>query len=254
MELNFMHFLIVCPLVFLAGFVDAIAGGGGLISLPAYMIAGIPTHLALGTNKLSASFGAVISAWRYAKKGYAPWKLSLFCAICALVGSGTGARLALMLDDRYFRIVILVLLPVTAFYVLRKKSFDDNRLPLSEKKTILLGMVISLVIGLYDGFYGPGTGTFLIIALTSMAHLKLTTANGVAKIINLATNIAALTVFMFGGSALLLLGVVGGAFSIAGTYVGTICFEKGGAKIVKPIMIGVIALFFVKIILEILPI
>ncbi len=254
MELNFIHFLIVCPLVFLAGFVDAIAGGGGLISLPAYLIAGIPVHLALGTNKLSASFGAVISAWRYAKKGYAPWRLSLFCAICALIGSGVGAKLALLLDDRYFRVVILVLLPITAFYIFRKKAFDDSKPALPEITTILLGMAISLVIGLYDGFYGPGTGTFLIIALTSLAHLKLNTANGVAKIINLATNIAALTVFMFGGSALFLLGVVAGGFSIVGTYAGTVCFEKGGVKVVKPIMVGVIVLFFIKIITEMLPI
>ena len=250
MELTFLHFLIVCPLVFLGGFVDAIAGGGGLITLPAYLIAGVPVHLALGTNKLSASFGAVISAWRYSKKGYAPWKLSLFCAVCALIGSGLGAKLALLMDDRYFRIVILVLLPLTAFYITRKKAFDDSKLPLSEKKTILLGMAIALVIGVYDGFYGPGTGTFLILALTGLAHLKLNNANGVAKIINLATNIAALTVFMFGGSALFLLGIVAGLFSIVGTYVGTICFEKGGAKIVRPIMITVITIFFIKVIVE----
>lgn len=250
MELTWVHFLIVCPLVFLGGFVDAIAGGGGLITLPAYLIAGVPVHLALGTNKLSASFGAVISAWRYSKKGYTPLKLSVFCAVCALIGSGLGANLALLLDDRYFRIVILALLPVTAFYILRKKAFDDSKPPLSETKTILLGMAISLILGIYDGFYGPGTGTFLIILLTGAAHLKLNNANGVAKIINLATNIAALTVFIFGGSALFLLGIVAGMFSIAGTYVGTVCFEKGGAKIVKPIMITVIALFFIKVITE----
>lgn len=253
MELNWIHFLIVCPLVFLGGFVDAIAGGGGLITLPAYLLAGVPVHLALGTNKLSASFGAVISAWRYSKKGYTPLKLSVFCAVCALIGSGLGAKLALLLDDRYFRIVILALLPVTAFYILRKKAFDDTKPALSETKTILLGMGISLVLGLYDGFYGPGTGTFLIILLTGLAHLKLNNANGVAKIINLSTNIAALTVFMFGGSALFLLGIVAGMFSIVGTYVGTVCFEKGGAKIVKPIMITVIVLFFVKVIWEMIP-
>ena len=76
--------LIVCPLVLLAGFVDSVAGGGGLISLPAYMFAGVPVHFALGTNKLSASFGAVISAWRYQRSGFTPWKISVFCAVCAL--------------------------------------------------------------------------------------------------------------------------------------------------------------------------
>ncbi|MBQ8697363.1 MAG: sulfite exporter TauE/SafE family protein [Clostridia bacterium] len=252
MELTLTHFIIVCPLVFLAGFVDAVAGGGGLISLPAYMMAGIPVHLSLGTNKLSATFGAIISAWRYIKKGYAPLKLSVFCVVCALIGWGTGASLALLLDDKYFKIVMLALLPVTAFYILRKRAFDDSASPLGEGKTIVIGMAISLVLGIYDGFYGPGTGTFLIILLTSIAHLKLNNANGVAKVINLATNIAALTVFAAGGAALLTLGLVGGLFSIVGSYAGTVCFERGGAKAVKPIMIGVVILFFIKVISELI--
>ena len=250
MELTLTHFLIVCPLVFLAGFVDAIAGGGGLISLPAYMLAGVPVHFALGTNKLSATFGAIISAWRYTKKGYTPLKISLFCVVCALLGSGLGARLALLLDEQYFKLIMLVLLPVSAFYILRKKAFDDTKPPLPEGKTILIGMVIAFVLGLYDGFYGPGTGTFLIILLTSVAHFSLNKANGVAKIINLSTNVAALAVFLFNGSALLPLGLTAGAFSIAGSYLGTLCFEKGGAKVVKPVMVAVILLFFIKIISE----
>lgn len=250
MELTLTHFLIVCPLVFLAGFVDAIAGGGGLISLPAYMMAGIPVHLALGTNKLSATFGAIISAWRYIKKGYAPLKLSLFCVVCALIGSGVGAKLALLLDDKYFKVIMLALLPITAFYILRKRAFDDSREPLSEWKTIFIGMAIALALGLYDGFYGPGTGTFLIILLTSAAHLTLNNANGVAKVINLSTNIAALTVFAFGGAALVTLGLVGGLFSIVGSYAGTVCFERGGVKAVKPIMMGVMVLFFIKVLSE----
>lgn len=250
MELTVTHFLLVCPLVFLAGFVDAIAGGGGLISLPAYMLAGVPVHFALGTNKLSATFGAVISAWRYTKKGYTPLKISLFCVVCALLGSGLGARLALRVDEQYFKLIMLVLLPVTAFYILRKKAFDDTKAPLSESRSILLGMGIALALGLYDGFYGPGTGTFLIILLTSLAHFRLNEANGVAKIINLATNVAALSVFLFSRSVLLPLGITAGAFSIAGSYLGTVCFEKGGARIVRPVMVAVILLFFFKIVSE----
>lgn len=252
METTIIQYLVICPLVFLAGFIDAIAGGGGLISLPAYMIAGVPVHYALGTNKLSASFGAVISAWRYMKKGYTPLKISVFCAICALIGSSVGAELALLLDDHYFKIVMLALLPVTAFYILRKRSFNDDRVPLSQWHAIIIGMVISLLLGLYDGFYGPGTGTFLILLLTSLARLKLNIANGVAKVINLATNIAALTVFIFGDSVLYTVGIVAGMFSIVGSYLGTLLFEKGGAKAVKPIMIFVVIIFFIKVITELI--
>lgn len=252
METTFLHYLIICPLVFLAGFIDAIAGGGGLISLPAYMFAGVPVHFALGTNKLSASFGAVISAWRYQKKGYTPLKISIFCAICALIGSAGGAKLAMLLDDKYFKIVMLVLLPFIAYYILRKHTFNDNPIALPEWNAIFIGMAISLIIGVYDGFYGPGTGTFLILLLTSLAHLSLNHANGVAKVINLATNIAALIVFMTEGSVLYTIGIVAGMFSIAGSYLGTLCFEKRGAKAVRPIMIFVVILFFIKVLTELI--
>lgn len=252
MDITLTQYLIICPLVFLAGFIDAIAGGGGLISLPAYMFAGVPVHFALGTNKLSASFGAVISAWRYQRSGFTPWKISVFCAVCALAGSSAGAELAMMLDEKYFQIVMLVLLPFIAYYILRKHTFDDNRTPLPLKTTILIGMAISLIIGVYDGFYGPGTGTFLILLLTSLAHLTLNTANGVAKIINLATNIAALTVFIFEDSVLFTVGIIAGIFNLIGSYFGTLCFQKGGAKVVKPIMMVVVAIFFVKVITDLI--
>ncbi|MDO4749808.1 MAG: sulfite exporter TauE/SafE family protein [Eubacteriales bacterium] len=250
MELTIIHYLVICPLVFLAGFMDAIAGGGGLISLPAYMLSGVPVHLALGTNKLSAVFGASISAWRYTKKGYTPGKISLFCVGVALLGSSLGAQLALRLDDRYFKLIMLVLLPITAFYVLKEKAFDDTKPPLPERKTILICMAISLGVGVYDGFYGPGSGTFLLILLTSFAHLKLRNANGVAKIINWATNVAAVSVYIFSGNVYFPLGIIAGLFNIMGSYLGTVCFEKGGAKIVKPTMIAVVVLFFIKVITE----
>ena len=124
-------------------------------------------------------------------------------------------------------------------------------------KKISLGMAISLVIGVYDGFYGPGTGTFLILLLTSLAHLTLNVANGVAKVINLATNIAALAVFISEGSALYLVGIVAGIFSIIGSTSSychncCTCYNLLGAKIVRPIMIFVVALFFIKVITELI--
>ena len=119
MELHLMHFLIVCPLVFLAGFVDAVAGGGGLISLPAYMIAGLPVHFAIGTNKLRTTLATA----RFAKNGYIAWKNALLCIVTALIGSSLGAKLALQLDDYYFKRLILVILPCTALYLTFGKPF-----------------------------------------------------------------------------------------------------------------------------------
>jgi hypothetical protein len=243
-------FLIVCPLVFVASLVDAVAGGGGLISLPAYMIAGLPVHNAIATNKMSACMGTAMATVQYARKGYIAWKLAPGCVLFALLGSNLGARLALLLPDGYFKLVMLVLLPLTALYVLRGKGFTQEKEPYSTGKTVVLGMIIALVIGTYDGFYGPGTGTFLILFLTALGHMGLTSANGLTKVINLSSNVAALTVFLLNGKVLLLLGGTAALFSIAGGYVGSHFFVKGGEKLVKPVMIAVLAVFFVKVVVE----
>ena len=251
---SFVPYLIVCPLVFIAGFVDAVAGGGGLISLPAYLISGIPVHMAIGTNKLSSGMGTALATFRYAKSGYIRWKLAAFCAVCALAGSSCGAELALLIDDGAFKIIMLVILPLVALYVLRGKALvnDGEKTPLSPVKTTVIAMVVALVIGAYDGFYGPGTGTFLILLLTGVAHLCLSEANGIAKVTNLATNVAALTVYLFNGKVIFPLGLAAGCFSIAGNYIGTRFFAKGGAKSVKPIILIVLTIFFVKVLTEVL--
>ena len=126
MELTALQFLIVCPLVFLAGLVDAMAGGGGLISLPAYLISGLPVHYAIGTNKLSSGMGTTLATWRFARSGYIHWKLALFCAVCALVGSTTGARLALLIPDAAFRVIMLVVLPLTDVTFSAEKHWMQN--------------------------------------------------------------------------------------------------------------------------------
>lgn len=245
-----IQFLIICPLVFLAGFVDSIAGGGGLISLPAYMIAGVPAHNAIATNKLSSSMGTSISVFRYGKNGYIPWKQAIFCAISAFVGSNIGAKMSLLIADDILKIIMLFLLPITAIFVLGKKTLDVEREPLSEIKTILLSMLVAMVIGAYDGFYGPGTGTFLILFLTAIAHMNLKNANGVAKVINFSSNISALVVFLINQKAIIPLGLTAGLFSIFGNYLGSKIFDKKGVIAVKPVMIFVLGIFFVKVLFE----
>lgn len=250
MQLTLSMFLIVCPLVFLAGFVDAIAGGGGIISLPAFMIAGLPVHNALGTNKLAASFGATVSAVRYGRQGYIKYKQVLPAVLFAYAGSSLGSKCALLIDERVFKFIMLVVIPVTAaFLIFRKKIFDEKE-PFDAKKTVLISCAVSLAIGFYDGIYGPGTGTFLILLFTNIAHIKLTEANGAAKAINLTTNIASLVVYIINGVVIFPLGLAAGAFNLVGSYLGTKCFDKGGAKVVRPIMLGVLCAFFIKIIIE----
>ncbi len=252
MTATLTQFLIVCPLLFLAGFIDAVAGGGGLISLPACLIAGLPTHRALGTNKLSSFMGTTLATVRYAKQGFIPWKQAAFCAVCAILGAFGGAQLAMLLSDGVFRIIMLVVLPLTGAYVLRSRAFKDGTEPYSETKTTLLAMVISLGIGVYDGFYGPGSGTFLLLLLTGAAHMELSRANGIAKAVGLFSDLTTVSVYLFNGKVDWLLGLVAGVFSIGGSYLGTLWFTKGEAKKVKPVIILVLAVFFVKTVWELL--
>ncbi len=252
MDISIIQFLIVCPLVFLAGFVDAVAGGGGLISLPAYLIAGFPVHFAIGTNKISSAMGTTLTTVRYTKSGFIPWKQAIFCVVFALAGSACGANLALLIDDYIFKIIMLVILPLTGAYVMKGRALSSEFEPYSKRKTTVLGCAIAFFIGAYDGFYGPGTGTFLILLLTAVAHMPVTEANGVSKAINLATNISALAVFIVNGKVIFAVGLVAGLFSIAGNWLGSSFFKKGGSKVVKPIMICVLAIFFVKVLYELI--
>ena len=119
-------YLIVCPLVFLAGFVDSIAGGGGLISLPAFFFAGLPAHVAIGTNKLSSTLGTSVSTVRYFKQGFVPVKMAVCSSVAALCGSLIGASLSLLISESVIRHMMIVVLPVVAFYVLKNKDFGES--------------------------------------------------------------------------------------------------------------------------------
>lgn len=249
-------YLIVCPLVFLGGFVDSIAGGGGFISLPAYMMSGLPVHMAIGTNKLSSAMGTSLATYRFAKKGYINLKTAIYCAICALIGSMMGAKTALLIDDKIFKLIMLVILPITGLYVIFNKSLERNKKQCNDeddfsyKNTLIIAITVALFIGFYDGFYGPGTGTFLMIALTSLAHMTLNGSAGITKVINLTTNITSLCVFLLNGKVMFGLGLVAGFFGIAGNYIGTNLFSDKGVKIVKPLMIVVLSIFFIKLLME----
>ena len=251
--LSVKTFIIVCPLVFLAGFIDAIAGGGGLISLPAYLLAGLPAHNAIATNKMSSTLGTTVTFCRYAKNGYVRWKLAALCAVLSIIGSAIGANLALSLSDHAFKIIMLCATPLCAFYILKSKSLDNSASTAEgdERRTYILSAIIALVMGTYDGFYGPGTGTFLLLFLTAVVKLKLTDANGIAKAVNLASNISAFTVYLTNGKIIIPLGLAAGVCSFTGNYLGSAMFTSKGVKIAKPVLVCVLVIFMVKLAAEI---
>ena len=252
MELKLATFLIVCPLVFLAGFVDAIGGGGGLISLPAYLLAGVPTHFALATNKLSSASGTLISTIRICRSIRIRWKLALPAVVCALVGSYIGTNLSLLTDERILQYILMIVLPVAAFFVLRKNSLvSEKPKRLDEKKEMAISWISAFLIGIYDGFYGPGTGTFLILIFMGLAHMTSLEAAAYTKIINLSSNISSLLTFLLSGQVVLPLGFAAAVFSIAGHYTGAGMVLKNGTKIIRPIILAVLVLLFIKIIFNV---
>ena len=251
MEITLLTFLIVCPMVFLAGFIDSIAGGGGLISLPAYIFAGLPAHFAVATNKMSSSLGTAVSTIRFAKEKLINWKIAVPAILVALLGSNIGARISLLLSESIIRMMLVVVLPLVALIVLNKKLFHDNPENNDITKEMMIKILVAVfIIGLYDGFYGPGTGTFLIIAFTLFGKMSMAQANGNCKIINLTSNLSALAVYILSGKVLWTLGIAAALCNMLGNYLGSGLVMKKGSTIVKPIIIVVIVIFMIKLISE----
>lgn len=253
-EITVYTFLIVCPLVFLAGFIDSIAGGGGIISLPAYIFAGLPMHNALATNKFSSVCGSTMATGRYLKNHCFRKELVIPTVAASLAGSAIGAQLALLTSDAVLRHILLFVLPAVAFLVLfRKKGAQADFIPQDEpltKAQFIIAICAAFLIGMYDGFYGPGTGTFLMIVFTTLVHLDARQAAGNTKCVNWASNAAALASFIGNGKVFYLLGAAAAVCSILGNYAGSGLVIKKGASFVRPVILVVLVLLFVKIILE----
>jgi uncharacterized membrane protein YfcA len=247
MELELITFFIICPLVFLAGFIDAIAGGGGLISMPAYLFAGLPPHFALGTNKLSSTAGTIIAVFRYYKNGLIDMRVCIPSVATALFGSFAGANIALYVSEDALQKILLILLPVIAVYILKNKNLIIAKNPLSYKRTLVYCAFISFVVGMYDGFFGPGTGTFLVIAFVGIARINPRIAAGNAKVINLSSNIAGLSVFLCSGHVSVTLGLTAGVFSILGSYMGAGIAIKKGSNVIRYAILFVLVLLFLKL-------
>ena len=252
MTLTPFMFLLVCPFLFLAGFVDSIAGGGGLVSMPIYLLAGLPPHTAVATNKLSSKCGTALPTVRFVKNKLINLKLAVPSVIAAVAGSSLGARISVSISETVLRNIIICVLPVAAFFVLNKKMFsgEGKKAAAVTKRTVTVSMISAFLIGVYDGLYGPGTGSFLIIAFTVFAHLTVEAANAQAKAINLTTNVTALVLFLISGKVLVPLGLAAAACNMAGNYVGSGLVMKKGGKVVRPLLLVVLAILFIRLVME----
>lgn len=245
-----MIYLIVCPLVFLAGLIDAIGGGGGLISLPAYLLAGIPPHMAIATNKLSSTCGTTVACIKFIKAKLVYVKLAIPTIILALIGSSLGAKISLLVNESIMKYLLFIILPIVAFIVFQKKLFiseEEDKDYVISKNQFIIGGISALIIGCYDGFYGPGTGTFLIICLSTFGKLPIKRANAHAKLINWASNISSLTVYLLSGEVYISLGLAAAICNMLGAWIGASLVMFKGTKIVRPSIILVLFLLGLKI-------
>lgn len=236
--------------VFCASFVDAIGGGGGIISVPVYLLAGLPAHYALGTNKLSSGLGTAASTLRYIRNGYADWGLAVPSIVLALLGAHIGTRLQLMLDERYLKYLLLLVLPAVAVVMLRRKGMPERAGEMNSAARRTIVWTASAVVGAYDGFYGPGTGTFLLLIFCHLAKMDVRTASGNVKLVNFSSNIGALVTSLVAGKVLVPIGLIAAVFSVAGHYIGAGLTIKNGSKIVRPVILTVLVLLAIKVITE----
>ena len=249
-DLSITSFLIVCPLCLFVGVMNASVGGGGLISLPAMLLAGLPPHVAIGTNKLQAICGLSVATYRYAKSGLIEVKLAIPTIVCALLGSFAGSNCSLLVSEDILKYIVVLVLPIVAFLVFRKDSFmDDSQVDLVlNRRTYITACASSLVIGFYDGFYGPGAGTFFVIAFCVIAQLGARRASAHAKVVNLTTNLTATVVFLLNGQVCVPLGLAAGVCAMIGAWLGAGLVIKDGARIMKPLIAVAFVLLVVKLV------
>ena len=252
MEIDFLTILWLGGLIFLGSFIDAIAGGGGLITLPAYILTGIPMHMALASNKFSSAFGTLFSTLNFLRNKKVYLKAIPVSVVCALAGSAAGAYVALLVSDAALRWLLVIIVPVVAVFVLTKKNFgrEDRSSTLSTRVILLGSGAAALVIGFYDGFFGPGTGTFLIFVFAIFLRFDLVTANGNAKIINLSSNIGSLITFLINGQVFFALAVPAAVFGIAGHFLGSSLAIKVGARVIRPVLVVVMGILLVNVVLN----
>ncbi|MDL2206871.1 sulfite exporter TauE/SafE family protein [Eubacteriales bacterium OttesenSCG-928-N13] len=234
-------YIIVCPLVFLASCVDAIGGGGGLISWPAYWLSGIGKELTGGSNKFSASLGTLVATIRYFKSG----KIMLAPALLTAAGSLCGAPIGVELYDRVpsetVKLFMLCAIPVVFVIMLLTKNVKPQEKQLG-KIGLGLCFAIGLACGAYDGFFGPGTGMFLILLLTLVVGMDKVTASATSKVANLASNVMSLVLFISKGYVLYALAVPAALCSIAGGYLGAKLALRYGGRFVFYVMLVVLLL------------
>ena len=249
MEFDLLSYVVFFVTAFLGGFIDAIAGGGGLITLPAIMAMGVPPHLALGTNKLQGVFGSFTATLNFTKKGLIDYKECFVGIVFTFIGALIGATLILFLNANFLKIIIPFLL--IAIFIdtlfMPKIGESDRDAKMNER---LFYVVFGLMLGFYDGFFGPGAGSFWMFAMVALIGLNLKKAVAHTKALNFTSNIVALGVFIAGGQILWLVGFLMAVGQILGAYFGSNLVIKKEVKFIRTMFLIVVAATICKLLFD----
>lgn len=248
MELGIEAIALLMGVAFVAGVIDAIAGGGGLLTIPALMAVGIPPLQALATNKLQSSFGTASAVVAFARKGRIDFRRFAKPAMAAFIGSALGAWTLQRVDPAFLAglIPVLLILMVIYFIVAPKASEEDRHSRLSGGA--LVG--VAAVAGFYDGFFGPGVGSFLTTILVALFGMGLVSATAHTKFLNLASNIAALITLMIGGHVLWTIGLLMAVSSMAGGQVGAHLALRVGGTMIRPLLVVMALALTIKLLAD----
>lgn len=240
--------LLLCFAGFLASIIDAIAGGGGLITIPAYLMAGVPPHMALGTNKLCATCSSLTSCFGFAKNGKIESNIFKILAPFSLIGALLGVNTVMGIDAKYLNIIVLVLLIIVGSFSLfsRDMGLEDNFQGL-DKKNIFFGILLSLGLGFYTGFFGPGTGAFMMFGLITVFKFDFIKASGNSKPLNTVSNLSSLILFAIHGQINYKLAIPVSIAMIIGAKLGTKIALNKGTKLIKPIFVTMSLLIAIKV-------
>lgn len=247
-----MTIFLLCLAGFVASFVDTIAGGGGLITVPAYMMAGLPSHMALGTNKFSATCGSFTSSFKFIKSGKADFRILRYALPFSLLGAVLGVNTALSINEAILSGLVTVLVMSIGVYSLFSKELgmEDNFKGVN-KKTITYAIILAFVIGFYDGFFGPGTGSFLAFGMIKLFGYDFTRATANSKVMNFTSNVTSLVLYAAKGKIYYAMGIPVAIFVILGARAGTKVALNNGAKFIKPIFTTMSLIIAGKLLLDI---
>nr|MBP3724274.1 TSUP family transporter [Campylobacter sp.] len=251
MEFEIWVYILLFVVGVFSGFVDSIAGGGGLITIPALLAVGIPEHVALATNKLQSTFGSFSASYNFAKKGFIKFSELLSGIIWTFVGAIFGTISVLLIDPQIIKILIPLMLVGIFLYTIFSPNIGEfeKEKKMSQKSFYV---VFGLIIGFYDGFLGPGTGSFWMFAMIALIGLEMKKAVAHTKALNFTSNIVSLVVFILGGQILWIIGFIMGFGQLLGAYIGSTMVVKKEIKFIKTIFLFVVGCTILKLIYDLI--